>query len=178
MVNDYCYFLVSFEIISNFAFLLSLKQAEVISDKSSPAVEVNKIGAPMGANIKRPIGSKAAKKQEREERSMASTQFSTVSVMESLSKTQASMAEACGRIASAMDTKNTLNQQFRTNAMKMEVVKMYREMGHEEQAKNILDTIQFPANLPIVPEKSNVPEEPVLQSNVPEEVIFDVDAVE
>lgn len=116
-------------------------------------VEVNKMGAPMGASFKRPIGCKASKKLEKEERSLASTQLNNAAVMKNLFKTQASMTEACERIAAALDKKNALNLHLRTNEMKMHMVKMYKEFGDMDKAKEILESIKISTKPPNVQEE-------------------------
>lgn len=71
-------------------------------DDSAAAKKVNKIGQAMGDGLKRPIGSKAAKKLEKDALSTASIAKTKADAMSSLAKSNA-------RMARTQERKNTLD---------------------------------------------------------------------
>jgi len=132
-------------------------EIEVVSGDTKPAA-VNIIGAPMGAHIQRPIGNKAAKREQatkKEDRSTANTTQASIAAV-------AEMTGACGQIAAALDRKNKLLD----SKNKLQMVKIYMEMGEVAKAKELMESIKLSS----IPEE--IPEEQEEASSIPEEITY------
>jgi hypothetical protein len=93
-----------------------------------PAASVNKIGAPIGASLKRPPGFKRAKKELLlKDTSLSGSTAATTAVMQRI-------AESHNRIAAVFE-KQTSQQNIKeqTSALQIEYT-MHRDMGNDEAA--------------------------------------------
>ena len=137
-------------------------------DSDTESSPVNEIGAPMGASMPRPIGSKAAKKRIKEEHSNAAFDTKRINAMEQLVATHGELASQLKRSNDLSEAKNKEESLFRQ-------FEMLRSMGDMEQAAECYEEIK---RLRLSSSQQEAPAEEPGDSSVPIEIADTLDTMD
>ena len=112
----------------------------VTSDRKPAAV--NNIGAPMGARMPRPQGSKAAKRAAREEQSLSSIESNKVVALERLAGSHELLATEIRQNNLLQRQRNDLDYQRNESERLFKMFEMWKSLGNMDECNKIMKQIQ------------------------------------